>query len=145
MARCQAYCLMGNHYHLALRTPEANIGAGMHRLNGLYAQAFNRRHGFTGHLFEDRYWSTMPETEEEVFKVLRYVVLNPVRAGLCALPHQWPWSSYRSTAGIDPAPGFLDLRWLARWRQDGYRSYVLEGVEQLTARLDRSVTTTQRP
>ena len=80
---CRAYCLMTNHYHLALRTPEANIGAGMHRLNGLYAQAFNRRHGFKGHLFEERYWSGLIETDEHVFNLMRYVVLNPVRAGMC--------------------------------------------------------------
>ncbi|HEX2379067.1 MAG TPA: transposase [Gaiellales bacterium] len=131
--RCQAYCLMGNHYHLALRTPEANIGAGMHRLNGLYAQAFNRRHGFNGHLFEDRYWSTLAETDADVFRITRYVVLNPIRAGMCALPHQWPWSSYRATAGLDARPAFLDLGWLGEWGRDRYRSYVLEGLEQPVA------------
>jgi REP element-mobilizing transposase RayT len=131
--RCQAYCLMGNHYHLALRTPEANIGAGMHRLNGLYAQAFNRRHGFNGHLFEDRYWSTLAETDADVFRITRYVVLNPIRAGMCALPHQWPWSSYRATAGLDARPTFLDLGWLGEWGRDRYRSYVLEGLEQPAA------------
>jgi putative transposase len=128
--QCQAYCLMTNHYHLALRTPEANIGAGMHRLNGLYAQAFNRRHRYKGHLFEERYWSGLMETDEHVFSLMRYIVLNPVRAGMCALPHQWSWSSYRATAGLDPTPGFLDLRWLAGWGRAAYRSYVLEGLEQ---------------
>jgi REP-associated tyrosine transposase len=142
---CRAYCLMGNHYHLALCTPEANIGDGMHRLNGLYAQAFNRRHGFKGHLFEERYWSSLVETDEQVLTVMRYVVLNPVRARLCALPHQWPWSSYRATAGIDRKPRFLDLRWLAGPGQAGYRSYVLDGLEQLTAVREPTVTGPQQP
>jgi REP element-mobilizing transposase RayT len=133
--RCHAYCLMTNHYHLALTTPEANIGAGMHRLNGLYAQAFNRVHGFKGHLFEERYWSGLVETEEHVMNLMRYVVLNPVRAGMCALPHQWAWSSYRATAGLDAPPPYLDVGWLARWAgretpQVVYRSYVLEGLER---------------
>ena len=57
--QCHAFCLMTNHYHLAVRTPDANIGDGMHRLNGLYAQVFNRRHGFAGHLFDARYWSRL--------------------------------------------------------------------------------------
>jgi REP element-mobilizing transposase RayT len=143
--RCQAYCLMGNHYHLALRTPEANIGAGMHRLNGLYAQWFNRRHGFKGHLFEERYWSGLVEADEQVFSVTRYVVLNPVRAGICALPHQWAWSSYRATAGLDRKPRFLDLRWLDGWGRDRYRSYVLDGLEELAAAPDATVTRPRRP
>jgi REP element-mobilizing transposase RayT len=143
--RCHAYCLMGNHYHLALRTPEANIGAGMHRLNGLYAQWFNRRHGFKGHLFEERYWSGLVETDEQVFTMTRAVVLNPVRAGICALPHQWAWSSYRATAGLDRTPRFLDLRWLDGWGRDRYRSYVLDGLEVLAAPPDATVTSPNRP
>jgi len=130
---CRAYCLMTNHYHLALRTPEANIGAGMHRLNGLYAQAFNRRHGFKGHLFEERYWSGLIATDEHVLSLMRYVVLNPVRAGICSLPHDWAWSSYRATAGLDGAPSFLDLRWLVDYGRTAYRSYVLDGLERPTA------------
>ena len=143
--RLSAYCLMTNHYHLALGTPAANIGEGMHRLNGLYAQAFNRRHGFKGHLFEERYWSGLIERDEHVFTLMRYVVLNPVRAGICALPHQWPWSSYRATAGLDPVPAFLDLRWLDGWGQTTYRSYVLEGLERPIAAPEPSVTKPPRP
>jgi REP-associated tyrosine transposase len=138
---CQAYCLMTNHYHLALRTPEANIGAGMHRLNGLYAQAFNRRHGFKGHLFEERYWSGLIETDEHALGLMRYVVLNPVRAGICALPHQWAWSSYRATAGLDGAPPFLNLRWLEGFGRTAYRSFVLDGLEQPVTPPTPSVTT----
>ena len=134
---CRAYCLMSNHYHVALRTPDANIGDGMHRLNGLYAQAFNRRHRFKGHLFEERYWATIAETEEHSLNLIRYIVLNPVRAGMCALPHQWMWSSYRATVGLDPQPSHLDLHWMKEWAgserpQAVYRSFVLEGLENGT-------------
>ena len=134
---CHAYCLMSNHYHVALRTPDANIGDGMHRLNGLYAQAFNRRHRFKGHLFEERYWSTVVETEEHSLNLMRYIVLNPVRAGMCALPHQWIWSSYRATVGLDPQPSHLDLHWMKEWAGSErphvvYRSFVLEGLENGT-------------
>jgi hypothetical protein len=72
---------------------------------------------------------------------MRYVVLNPVRAGMCSLPHQWAWSSYRATAGLDPKPSLLDLRWLDSWGQTAYRSYVLDGLERPTARPDASATT----
>jgi REP-associated tyrosine transposase len=132
--QCRAYCLMTNHYHVALQTPDPNIGDGMHRLNGLYAQAFNRRHRLKGHLFEERYWSALVETDEHSLNLMRYIVLNPVRARMCALPHQWLWSSYRATAGLDPHPSHLDLRWMDAWvgpqtAQIVYRSFVLEGLE----------------
>ena len=105
----------------------------MHRLNGLYAQAFNRRHGFKGHLFEERYWSGLVETDEHEIGLMRYIVLNPVRAGICSLPHEWAWSSYRATAGLEGPPSFLDLRWLAAYGRTSYRSYVLDGLERPTA------------
>ena len=112
---CHAYCLMSNHYHVALRTPDANIGDGMHRLNGLYAQAFNRRHRFKGHLFEERYWSTVVETEEHSLNLMRYIVLNPVRAGMVRYPGHYRWSSYRCNAEgredalVRPHPLYLSM------------------------------------
>ncbi len=113
--RCWAYCLMTNHYHALVVTPEPNVGKGMKRLNGLYAQNFNQRHGFRGHLFEDRYRSVDIVTDEQFVTVLQYVVLNPVRSGMCAGPDQWPWSSYRATVGAVPAPRFLDVPGVLRW------------------------------
>lgn len=104
---CFAYCLMPNHYHLALETSEPNLGAGMRELNGRYAQWFNRRYGFGGHLFQGRFSSTRIETDSHLLEVARYVVLNPVRAGLCFRPEDWPWSSYRATVGLEDAPPFL--------------------------------------
>ncbi len=88
-----AYCLMDNHYHLALMTPERNLGVGMGRLNQLYAQWFNYRHDRVGHLFQERYWSELLESEAHVLALVRYIARNPVRAGLCARPEEWRWSS----------------------------------------------------
>ena len=108
-----AFCLMTNHYHLVLRTPAPNIAAGMHRLNFVYAQDFNRKHGFVGHLFDARYWSGVLRTEDYLLEASRYVVLNPVRAELRGRPHDWEWSSYRQTVGLDPPAAVPEPR-LAR-------------------------------
>ena len=89
---CLAYCLLGTHYHLLVSTPEANLGEGMHRLNGMYAQAFNDRHDEFGHLFRSRYKTVLVEAEGHFLELFRYIALNPVRAGLCARPSDWRWS-----------------------------------------------------
>src|SRR5262249_43813541 len=87
-----AYCLMGNHYHLLMRTPNAGLAAGMQRLNGCYAQWFNRRHARTGHLFQGRYGSELVRTDAHLLATARYIEMNPVAAGLCAAPEEWRWS-----------------------------------------------------
>ena len=102
-----AYCLMGNHYHLIIRTPRGNLCDGMHHLGGAYAQAFNRRHRRSGHVFEGRYHSPLVESDSYLEALCRYVVRNPVRAGLCDRPEDWPWSSHLATLGAVPAPPFL--------------------------------------
>lgn len=99
--RCHAYCLMGNHYHLVLETPEPNLARGMRQLNGIYTQRFNRRHSRTGHVFQGRYHAVLVDRDSYFLEAARYVVLNPVRAGLTELPQQWAWSSYRATAGVE--------------------------------------------
>lgn len=107
--RCYAYCLMGNHYHLLLETPEPNLSRGMQRLNGRYTQYVNRRHHRVGHVLQGRFKSIVVERERYLLELCRYVVLNPVRAGMVPAPHDWPWSSYRATAGLQPAPPWLDV------------------------------------
>jgi REP element-mobilizing transposase RayT len=104
---CHAYCLMATHYHLAVETPRPNLPLGMRQLNGNYARRFNRRHGRNGHVFGSRYRSILVEDPRYELTVSRYVVLNPVRAGICTHPGEWPWSSYRATAGLIPTPRFL--------------------------------------
>jgi putative transposase len=110
--RCHAYCLMTNHYHLLLETPHANISRGMQRLNSVYAQWFNWRHGFKGHVFESRFGGVLIEGQAHLLESTRYIVLNPVRAGLCGLPRQWRWSSYAETLGERDRPAFLTTAWL---------------------------------
>ena len=90
-----AYCLMTNHFHLVIETPTESLSKGMHQLNGVYARKFNERHILDGHLFESRFRSTSVESEEHFEEVLRYIALNPVRAGLCEHPSDWPWSSFQ--------------------------------------------------
>jgi REP element-mobilizing transposase RayT len=103
-----AYVLMTNHFHLVLQTPEPNLSRGMHWLNGSYAGWFNHAHKRWGHLFGGRFKAFLVEKEAYFTEVLRYVVLNPVRAGLAASPEKYRWSSYRATAGLDTAPKWLD-------------------------------------
>jgi REP element-mobilizing transposase RayT len=104
-----AYCLMTNHYHFVLRTSAADIAAGMHRLNSRWAGRYNRRYLFTGHVFERRYSSKLITSDEQLIGAIRYVVLNPVRAGLCDHPSEWEWSSYNATCGAAWAPDFLSV------------------------------------
>lgn len=110
--RCHMYCVLGTHYHLVLRTPDANIGAVMRWVNAVYAQTFNKRHRRFGHLVAARYRAKIVSTEEYALEICQYIPLNPVRAGLCERPEQWPWSSYAATIGRAIVPPFLDPTWV---------------------------------
>jgi REP element-mobilizing transposase RayT len=88
----RALCLMETHYHLMVETPEPNLSAGIHQLNGYYAQLFNRRHGRVGALFQGRFHAVLVETDEHLATARAYIAANPVRAGICARPEDWPWS-----------------------------------------------------
>src|SRR4030043_1793691 len=94
---CHTYCLMNNHYHLLVETPDGNLSEGMRQLNGVYTQVFNRRHRRAGHLFQGRYKAILVQKDSHLLEVSRYVVLNPVRAGTVERPDQWKWSSYLAT------------------------------------------------
>lgn len=109
--RILAYCLMGNHYHLLTQTLDGRLAVGMRQLNGVYAQWFNRRHRRVGHLFQGRYLAKLVQADEHVLQSARYIVRNPVAAGLCACPSEWPWSSHRETLGLAP-PSFCDPAFL---------------------------------
>jgi putative transposase len=106
--RCVSYCVMTTHYHLLVRTQLPNLAAGMQWLNGRWGQLFNHRHGEVGHVFRCRYWSVWLEREEHLIAASRYLPLNPVRAGACLEPLDWPWSSYAAIVGREPAPDWLD-------------------------------------
>ena len=110
--RCHAYCLMQNHYHLLIETPEADLSIGLHRLNACYAQWFNWKHDVDGHLFQGRFHSVLVESNWHLLELARYIALNPVRARLCLGPGDWRWSSYVAAIGAVRPPVFLSLDWL---------------------------------
>lgn len=109
---CHAYCLMTNHYHLLIETVDPTLSRGMRQLNGVYTQAFNRRHEQVGHLFQGRYKAILVEKEAYLLELSRYIVLNPVRAKMVKKPEEWEWSSYRATAGLSEVPPFLTTDWI---------------------------------
>jgi putative transposase len=107
--QCLAYCLMPNHFHLVLETPDGRLSEAMKALNGRYALRYNRRHGCDAHLFRNRFGAVNQESDSQLLWTLRYVVRNPVLAGLCARPDEWPWSSYSASAGKAKPPPFFGL------------------------------------
>ena len=134
---CYAYCLMDNHYHLLIETPEANISSGMRHLNGVYTQIINRKHNRVGHIFQGRFEAILIEKEHHLLELCRYVVLNPVRAGIINAPEEWVWSSYRATAGLEESPSFLTTLWVLACfgktlspSQRAYRKFVKEGIRE---------------
>jgi putative transposase len=105
--RCLAYCLLENHLHLLVETPEANLGVGMQRLQSAYAHWLNRRVGSCGHVFQGRYGAKRITTDAQFWITVRYIAHNPVEAGLVRGAHDWPWSSH---AVLDrAAPAWLDV------------------------------------
>jgi REP element-mobilizing transposase RayT len=105
-----AYCLMGNHYHFVLQLGEAGISRGMCELNTAYAATNNVRHGRADHVFGRRFWSELITTDAQLLATTRYVVQNPVRAGLCASCEDWRWSSYRASVGLALPEPFLAVK-----------------------------------
>jgi putative transposase len=134
---CHAYCLMDNHYHLLIETPEGNLSIGMRQLNGVYTQLFNRRHKRVGHLFQGRFKAILIQKDTYFLEACRYVVLNPVRAGKVGNPEQWKWSSYLATAGKIKPPPCLTTDWILRQfgmsrkkAEKQYRGFVGGGTKE---------------
>lgn len=135
--RWRSFALMGSHYHAEVQTPFANLSQGMSHVNGEYAKAWNRRHKASGHLFGDRFVSKVIEDERYALTALKYIAWNPVEAGYVKHPVDWPWSSCRATAGLAPAPDFLDVEWLrgffgAPTQVEAQQQYLATISEQLT-------------
>jgi len=114
-----AWCLMGNHFHLVVETPDPNLSEGMRLLNGIYTQYFNKNHGRVGHLFQGRFRSIVVEKNRYLLELIRYVVLNPVRSGRIDAPGDWRWSSYRATAGLEECPDWFDPGWILELVSEG--------------------------
>ena len=157
-ARIYEACQMTNHYHLLLATPRGNLSNFMQYLNGVFSQTSNRRHGRTGHLFEGRFRSIVVQRDSYLRRVSKYIVLNPVRAGVVSDVAAWRWSTFRATAGLEPPPAWLDTQWIDEAfnapthgeSQERYRTWVheprrpmrkggLDGVVYGTRSFERSV------
>jgi hypothetical protein len=128
---------MDDHYHLLLETPQANLSRAIRHLNGVYTQRFNRCHTRVGHLFQGRFTSILVEKETYLLELCRYLVLNPIRAGVVVHPGEWPWSSYRATVGETATPAWLTVDWLLGqfgkpWSRAraAYRQFVEDGIRR---------------
>ncbi len=136
---CHAYCLMNNHYHLLIETPDGNLSKGMRQLNSVYTQRYNRRNEKTGHVFQGRYKAILIQKENHLLEVCRYIVLNPVRARAAKSPKEWKWSSYKATAGFEKPHNCLTtdciLEQFGEKRGDAekeYRGFVRSGIGEKT-------------
>jgi len=131
-----AYCLMDNHYHLLIETPEGNLQKGMRQLNGIYAQHFNKKHQRVGHLLQGRYKSILVDKENYLLELSRYIVLNPLRAGIVKDPGDYQWSSYQATAGNTPIPGLLTDWILSQFNKERrkaciqYQAFIRSGINK---------------
>jgi hypothetical protein len=126
---------MDNHYHLLIETLEPNLSLGMRHVNGYYTQVFNKRHKKVGHLFQGRYKSILVEKGSHLLELIRYVVLNPVRAGMVERPEQYEWSSYNGTVGYLRKLPWLSTDWVLGQFGDKraeavrrYETFVREGI-----------------
>lgn len=136
---CHAYCLMNNHYHLIIETPDGNLSKGMRQLNGVYTQTYDKRHDRVGHVFQGRYKAILIDKESHLLATCRYVVLNPVRAKVTRSPGEWKWSSYRATAGIEKSHPCLNTDWLLgqfatkkETAMKKYQEFVKSGIGEAT-------------
>ena len=137
--RVLTYCLMPNHFHLIVQVPKCGLSEGMQYLNSSYARRTNARYGRTDHLFRNRFWSKFIKSDSQLLGTIRYVVLNPVRAGLCSAPELWRWSSHRACAGLEEAPKFLAVDYVhaffGKRRAEAclaYRRFVSDGQDPVS-------------
>lgn len=98
------YCLMPNHTHFLLKINRPNLQQLMQQLFARHVTRFNARHGRQGHLVREPYRVTVIKDEAHHFRTRRYIALNPVRAGLCTHPDEWPWCGFSGDGAIAPKP-----------------------------------------
>ncbi|HOE16347.1 MAG TPA: transposase [Syntrophorhabdaceae bacterium] len=136
---CHAYCLMDNHYHLVVETPEGNLSRGMKHLNGVYTQKYNWRYKKTGHIFQGRFKAIIVDKDSYLLQLCRYVLLNPVRAKMVDTPDSWRWSSYNAMTGKENPPEFLTTDWVLGQFSDKkkrarmlFEDFVIKGIHDTT-------------
>lgn len=131
--RLHGYVLMSNHYHLLVETPKGGLNRALRYLNGVYTQAFNRRHRRVGHLFQGRYKAILVERDSYGLELSRYVHLNPWRLKKSQDPFKFPWSSLRAYVGAVAVPRWLTveevLSEFGRRGKRGYREFIMEGMK----------------
>jgi REP element-mobilizing transposase RayT len=135
---CVAYCVMTTHYHLILDVDDDVLARGMHALNFRYACYFNQRHASLGHVQAARYASRRIRDDADLATTFRYVARNPVEAGICAAPADWPWSSYAGTVGLSAPQPFVDASAVIRCFGDDRE----EAIGALRAFVEAPVTVT---
>lgn len=130
-----SFCMMSNHFHLMIETVEPNLSQAMRQLNGVYSQHFNQRHHTVGHLFQGRYKAILVQKESYLLELSRYIVLNPLRAGMVESIHAWPWSSYQYFVSDRLPPSWLERDWIlsqfgnSRTQAiEAYNDFVMAGV-----------------
>lgn len=136
--KVHAYCLMTNHYHLALETSSKHIADTMHALNTFYSKQHHLKYGTSGHLFQGRYRSILVEKDAYLLEVSRYIHLNPVGPGLVKLPEHYPWSSMKVYTGVnnddtfvyrDTILGFFNKDKDKKVAKESYRRFVHAKLE----------------
>ena len=146
-AAIHAYCLMTNHYHLLLETPRGNLSQVMQHINGAYTNYYNAKRRRSGHLFQGRYRAILVDADAYAMELSRYIHLNPVRAGMCAMADEYPWSSYRDYIGRRAVPGWLAMTFILgltgasnEAAQKSYRQFVDEAAgKELDSPLEKAV------
>ena len=125
--RISAYCLMPNHYHILLQTPDGNIARSMRHINGVYTQRFNRRHGVDGQLFRGRYKSLLVSADSYLLQLVRYIHRNPVKAGIAKVPEDFGWSSHKAYLSIAKKWNWLNKAFiysiLTKNKKEGIKRY----------------------
>ena len=142
---CHAYCLMSNHYHLVIRTPEPNLSAAIQYLNGVYAQWWNKRHKRVGHVLAERFKAQLIQRDGYFLEARRCVVLNAVRASLARTARTGPGAAMRPPRVSLPRPQWLTTSLILGPRpattRQGYRAFIATGIpeSELTAAIRGSL------
>ena len=132
--KVSAYCLMSNHYHLLVQTPEGNLSRCMRHLNGVYTQRFNLKHGLDGQLFRGRYKSVLVEEDNYLLELLRYIHRNPLEAGIVTKLNDYPWSSHRGYLEQEKGWSWLHrnmlLEMFSKTRKQAFSDYLTFVTQQ---------------